>query len=362
MVNCKGKINLRENKVYDKCSNTCNFKYDYKTSPSTCRIKSKGIGRNKNKSNYLDIKCFDGNNEISYSSVGNIEISDVRLYCPSLNKWNGRREEAELILHHVGNGKHIYVCIPVVRGGKDGRSPDWFKRLQLNSLPARTGAESNPTAANFKLDDVIPQGSYYVMKNNGMKFDSNCIPGNNITLIFSNENPAFIGEPELELLKQRVHTKADGHHTVSTGEIIYNEIGTRHTGGGGESGGQYGDIMESECYQITDEDGNAILDDDGKPWDGTSPDWVKSVFKIQWKEKFWAYVEEYWWIVAFLPAIAFIILVPQLGLPQKLARTIQGFFNKKPPKHRNTSLESTSNNTPGIAKKIDVISKITKNK
>ena len=63
------------------------------------------------KSQYLDLKCFDGNNDINYSSLGNIEINEARLYSPSLNKWNGKRLEAELVLHHIGNGKQVYVCI-----------------------------------------------------------------------------------------------------------------------------------------------------------------------------------------------------------------------------------------------------------
>lgn len=321
---CKGKINLKENKIYNECSNTCDFKYSYKTSPSSCRISSKGNGTGT-KSQYLDLKCFDGNNEISYSSLGNIEITQVRLYCPSLNKYSGKREEAELVLQHTGNGKQVYLCIPIKIGGKDGRSVDWFKKLQLNTLPVKKGSVSNPTAANFKLDDVIPRGSYYVMNKNGLGF-SNCLPSNNIMILFSASNPGYIGSNELDLLKKRVATVSSGHHTASTGEILYNKKGTKYNDGG--TGDE--EIMESECYQITDGDGNPITDDEGKPWGGMSSDWVKNLWK---NNAGTSSISA--WIIANPAAVAIILLlllgfvVYKYKLMQKFGRGLQSLFIKK---------------------------------
>jgi hypothetical protein len=329
MAKCHGKINLRENKVYDKCSNTCNFTYSYKMSPSSCKIKSMGSG-NGNKSQYLDLKCFDGNNEIAYSSLGNVEITAVRLYSPSLNQWNGKRADAELILHHTGNGKHIYVCIPIKQGGKDGKGPDWFKKLQLNTLPVKKGSESNPTAPSFKLDDAIPLGGYYVMKDNGMGF-SNCIPKSNLTIIFSNDNPTYIGQVELEYLKKRIHTQADGHYTASTGELIYNEFGT--LGGGGNAANNYGEVMESECYQITDEDGKAIVDEKGNPWEGVSSDWVRNLWAGSSRgaifEKIKIFLHVYWWIPVIVITIIALYIVYKYRLPKKVGRFLQSAFHKK---------------------------------
>jgi len=349
---CKGKINLKENKIYNECSNTCDFKYSYKTSPSSCTIKSKGNGKD-NKSQYLDLKCFDGNNEISYSSLGNIEITQVRLYCPSLNKYSGKREEAELVLQHIGNGKQIYVCIPIKIGGKDGRSVDWFKKLQLNTLPVKKGSVSNPTAANFKLDDVIPRGSYYVMNKNGLSF-SNCSPANNIMILFSTSNPGYIGSTELDLLKKRVSTVSSGHHTASTGEILYNKKGTNSGNTGDE------EIMESECYQVTDGDGNPITDDDGKPWEGKSSDWVRNLWKNN------AGVSGIWaWIIAnpgYIAALLVILLgylVYKYKLMQRSMRALQSLFIKKKlggtSTGTSTGTGSSGSGSSGSAVKVDAM-------
>ena len=343
MANCKGKINLKENKIYDECSNTCDFKYSYKTSPSSCTIRSKGNGTGS-KSQYLDLKCFDGNNEINYSSLGNIEISQVRLYSPSLNKYSGKRQEAELVLQHIGNGKQIYVCIPIKIGGKNGRSVDWFKKLQLNTLPVKKGSVSNPTAANFKLDDVIPRGSYYVMNKNGLSF-SNCSPANNIMILFSTSNPGYISQNELDLLKKRVSTVSSGHHTASTGEILYNKKGTKYNEGG--TGDE--EIMESECYQVTDGDGNPITDDDGKPWEGISSDWVKNAWG---KSGNW-FQQAYFWI-ALNPIPVCVILIIILGyfiykqkIMQRSMRALQGLFIKKKAGSGASSGASSGTSTTG---------------
>ena len=361
-LTCKGKINLRENKVYDKCSNTCDFTYSYRTSPSSCKIKSMGSG-NGGKSQYLDLKCFDGNNDINYSSLGNIEINEARLYSPSLNKWNGKRLEAELILQHIGNGKQVYVCIPVRIGGKNGVSVDWFKKLQLKTLPTRKGAISNPTSPNFRLDDVIPIGGYYVMKKNGLSF-KNCNPGNNIMILFSSENPAYIGRNELNLLQQRVNTSSSGHHTVGTGEIIYNESGTAGSSASGR-GGSGGEVMESECYQITDEDGNPITDEEGKPWGGESTEWVKNLWKNtdmnMWVWKAIFFVHKYWFIFVWMPVLILLYIVYRFKIPIRIARFMQGLFNKKNKKSSDTSSSSDAKSKDtGNAKKIDVIDELTK--
>lgn len=360
-LTCKGKINLRENKVYDKCSNTCDFTYSYKTTPSSCRIQSKGYGNN-NKSQYLNLKCFDGNNDINYSSLGNIEINEVRLYCPSLNKWNGKRTEAELVLQHVGNGKQVYVCIPIMTGGKNGVSVDWFKKLQLKTLSVKRHSESNPTSPNFKLDDVIPNGSYYVMKKNGLKF-SNCVPANNIMILFSSENPAYIGRNELELLRQRVSTSSAGHHIADTGEIIYNEKGTKGNGkGAGYGAGGDGSVMESECYQITDEDGNPITDDEGKDWKGVSPDWVKNLWKNTdlevWKWKVLMFVYTYYYIFMWVPTLLLLYIMYKFKVPIRIARFMQGLFEKKSSSKTNESSKKTDENKSGT--KIDVLDQFKK--
>ena len=59
------------------------------------------------------------------------------------------------------------------------------------------------------------------------------------------------------------------------------------------------EVMESECYQITDEDGNPITDDEGKPWEGESSEWVKIYGRIQvWRCGNW-FMFAYFWIFLY---------------------------------------------------------------
>ena len=76
-------------------------------------------------------------------------------------------------------------------------------KITIKYITNKKGSISNPTSPNFRLDDVIPIGSYYVMKKNGLSF-KNCLPSNNIMILFSVMNPGYIGSNELDLLQKRV--------------------------------------------------------------------------------------------------------------------------------------------------------------
>ena len=96
-MSCKGTVNINTSKKYNKCSLLCDYEFKFNTTKSSCSI--------TNKKKYLDIKCFDGANDISISGVGRLSIASVRLYYKSLNQWNNKLFDAELIIHHRGNGK-----------------------------------------------------------------------------------------------------------------------------------------------------------------------------------------------------------------------------------------------------------------
>lgn len=68
--------------VNEEGSENTDFTYNY--GASSCSV--------TNKTTYLDISCFDGINKIESGLTGDLYVSDVRLYKPSLNSyWNKSR-------------------------------------------------------------------------------------------------------------------------------------------------------------------------------------------------------------------------------------------------------------------------------
>ena len=128
------------------------------------------------------------------------------------------------------------------------------------------------------------------------------------------------------------------------------------------SGG--GEVMESECYQITDEDGNPITDDEGKPWGGESTEWVKNLWKNtdmnMWVWKAIGFVHKYWFIFVWMPVLILLYLVYRFKIPIRIARFMQGLFNNKKKKGSDTSKSSDAKSKDtGNGANIDLLKVVT---
>ena len=102
MAKCKistAPINLLAS-ITTACETKCNLFYNYAN--SSCQIVTKN--------NYLDIQCFDGNNYVEFGVTGRCRVTNVRLYKPSLNRYEGKTASAELIITHSSSGRNVYIC------------------------------------------------------------------------------------------------------------------------------------------------------------------------------------------------------------------------------------------------------------
>ena len=184
-MSCSGAFDIYENGTYSECPSTEVCKYDYSYEydrTSKCRVTKK--------SNYLKLLCWDRSN-VTIANMKNLTLTEARLYSPSVNKWDGSKVAAELILSHAGAGKSVDVCIPII---KDDSSSDpsikFFDAIHnaVRILPnERNGTmRSVELPANFSLDNIIPKGSFYLAEGDGMAINT-CNPGMRNIIIFSKE-------------------------------------------------------------------------------------------------------------------------------------------------------------------------------
>jgi carbonic anhydrase len=137
---------------------TCNTNCEYKANYPECD------GQLTNHGDHLSIRLgrcgqtkFGGDSYI---------LEEVRIYCPSLHKWKGKKADAELIIIH--NNKHnklfvknkkLFVSIPL----KKGSSSKWFDwTTVIPDYYTNTQSESVPIlGANWTLNTIIPSGDGY---------------------------------------------------------------------------------------------------------------------------------------------------------------------------------------------------------
>ena len=231
--------------VNQPCSSKCNFEYNYGL--ARCSV--------TNKSTYLDIQCFDGNNTVKCEMIGgSLIVTSVRLYAPSLNTYDGFHADAELIITHNANGKSLYVCIPIIASEKQGLSAKWFSKV-VPFAPTKKGSGVQINENNFTLNDVIPQAAFTIFENG--TFDWNCAQ-DNILILFGKDVAINMKNRDYRTLTSLI-SKAS--YSMGTPQYLtFNKVGTT-AGPGKKSGGGKGKTMT--CKPITYPDGTPITGNAG---------------------------------------------------------------------------------------------------
>ena len=88
------------------------------------------------------------------------QVSEIRIYCPSLHTYSGVQAEAEIIIIHTGTTQEsLLVCLPIIKGNK---SPSKSENILENIIQtakkfARKPNEETAMQKNFNLNNLIPK-------------------------------------------------------------------------------------------------------------------------------------------------------------------------------------------------------------
>jgi len=277
--------------VNEEGGDNTNFSYNYGN--SSCSI--------TNKSTYLDISCFDGINTINCGLTGDLYVTSVRLYRPSLNTYDGRKADAELIITHSGGGKNLYLCIPIESTTSSGGTTQWFRQI-IPFAPSKEGATKSINVSNFSLNDIIPKSTFIVY--DGGTFDWGCSKSD-VMILFTLDSAARIFYKNLKSLNNI--TKKHTYNVLSTPEYLkLNKKGTL-AGAGKKPGSSKSSTLT--CSPILDQDGKNIENPDESSWVKKSKDYGSEINKKI--EKYWIIVIGI--IVGIIGLIGLIMLLRTLG-------------------------------------------------
>jgi carbonic anhydrase len=199
------------------CSLRCNYQPIYKATTVTC----------ENKGSYMEFSFINN----SYTTIYNgnsYKASKMRLYQPSLHKYNGDKMPAELVIQHypeTGN-KELNICIPVDRGGPTSTIAG---DLISESCILTNSVNSEATIANFTLSSLIPHAPFYTYI--GENTYSSCDTAADF-IVFDDKDAIKISNAILKSIKNVItKTKSnilagvlyyynkDGPNTATSGEI-----------------------------------------------------------------------------------------------------------------------------------------------
>ena len=174
-----------------------------------------------NQGDYLQINTSKSGNNVQFNNAV-YNLQEVRIYQPSLHTFNGGRAHAEIMIHHVGGGNNLLVCIPIKTANGASKSVDFFNSF-IPYIPQRDGQSATVNVSNWSLNNVIPKGPYYFYR--GTLPYPPCTGVYNI-IVFDIAVGAQMSTSDFEKLSSLIQANSITIKSAPEGGLFYNSSGT----------------------------------------------------------------------------------------------------------------------------------------
>ena len=212
-MTCTAPIDISIDNITGKCDLKCSFSYKYGNISS--------IGTNRD--NYLSLVNNDnsnGNPPVSYNNT-KFNVSEIRLYQPSLHSYRGNKKDAEIIIVHQsvnGDDNPILVCIPITAGSSSGNSLETIIQTIAKNAPS---SGNKTEIKSFSVGDWLPSKSTLFYTYQATTPYPPC--SNSLVNYIVFDTPITISTAAMKILKNIIKANT---YTVKTGiEYFVNKSG-----------------------------------------------------------------------------------------------------------------------------------------
>jgi hypothetical protein len=194
---------------------------------------------------------YDGASDVMFNSVSYNPV-EIRLFKPSLHKFNGTNADAELVIVHTGTNGGLLVCIPI---GKSVGATSSMGSTMLESIIEGTkdGESVSLNLQNFNANHFIPKSGYYSYQ--GSLLYGDCKRKELYNYVVFPPQSLKISVKMMNRLGNIIH---DADVQAVSGDCYWNEKGTMNNGFAGE--GQ----IYIDC-QPTDDQGEIVYKEPATP-------------------------------------------------------------------------------------------------
>jgi len=218
------------------CDLKCEYSFKYPQSTSL-NITNRG--------EYLSLKTDPSNIPPVTYNANKYDVSEIRLYYPSLHSYSGKKAEAELIIIHngVSSNGNLLVCVPIVTGGGD--TAEIFDTIisEVAKTATSPGKKTTVNIPAFSVNKFIPLKPYFSY--NGTLPYSPCNGDYDYIVFSKNDGPLSMTELALESL--RILTTANGYTAQKNKQgVFYNKKGPSALTGG----------VKDDFYMVCDPTGS----------------------------------------------------------------------------------------------------------
>jgi carbonic anhydrase len=164
--NSTSPINISLTNITGKCDLKCLYSFNYTS--SNCVV--------KNMKTYLALS-YDSSNvaPVTYNT-NKYNVSQIRIYTPSLHAFNDNRADAEMVIIHTPetSGKPLIVCIPIRKLNSSTTASNLLTDIidKTATNAPNQGESINTNLDNFTLNTFIPYKPFFSYT--GTTFLSSC--------------------------------------------------------------------------------------------------------------------------------------------------------------------------------------------
>ena len=215
-------INIKSKSEYPDTNITNLLQLDYED--SVCRI--------KNMCSHLLIPYEDSQKTPVVFDNKYYRLKNIKIYRPSLHKFDGIETEGEIMLNHKGEKETLKICIPLVKTDEEKNENNTLKQIFRHSF-----SKVQCNGESVMIHNIILNAKSFIPKTKGFYYyesttpmDDPCVCRNNIC-----------GETTHVV----VYHKDDGYVGISSeNKVILNKLLTKHVHGINDASYKYNAVHE----------------------------------------------------------------------------------------------------------------------
>lgn len=208
-------IDISRANITGKCDLKCEFSFHY--NDSVCVATNRG--------NYISLSYDTSSSPpVTYNS-STYDVTEVRIYSPSLHSFNGTKTDGEfIIIHNSASGSNpLFVCIPV-KSSNTGETSGKNLTNIIQTVASNSPAEDEKTTvaiSRFNLNAFVPRKPFFSYT--GSEPFLPCSSGKIEYIVFSTDSAIGVAERVIGAL-QKVISENSYDIKLSPG-LFFNEKG-----------------------------------------------------------------------------------------------------------------------------------------
>jgi carbonic anhydrase len=194
-----------------KCDIRCNYTYNYLSSDCNASVKT----------NYISLSYQTFSTSQAKYNGNDYWVEDIRIYYPSIHKYNGSTADAEMVMiHNSIVGKKIAVCAPIVQSSLVNKASEKLSFL-MNLLKDTTNTKIHDF---YSLNTFLDHKPFYTYE--GTLFDD-CSQKINYVVYRPADFQINITSEAFSQLTKITKTHTYKTSTNTTAVLFYNSRGSK---------------------------------------------------------------------------------------------------------------------------------------